>query len=352
MEGHIVLLLEADGCPEATMWIYPSWVNFTTFVADVIELVPEEDHVRVLACSHIGAKPLRLRWPTFPAFGSETWWWCLNRREQFFDKRRWKLTFYSLATSRAHVLRFVPGDVAVNHMGTDSFYFWEGAPPPGPKPRRRPQQQRRRRGTGGRGDGNGGDPPLCADAHESEVDGGVGHVRVGDVDDAANVADAGSGLPAEVSEFDPEETLAPEFVVGGDSAGEAEEDDQWQQDVHATHVAAVKFGVIDEEDSDLDVAADLEGCAGGDGDDQPGEVGEEDDVPLPDEDLAPEQGGSSLAEPPPPAGIPDHVPRNARRPTFPQAVHPSWNGYLRLSQTKDHDHKDGQLRTMRFGIYW
>ena len=43
-------------------------------------------------------------------------------------------------------------------------------------------------------------------------------------------------------------------------------------------------------------------------------------------------------QPPPPGD--DHIPRAARRPGFPQALHPYGNGYLRISQTRGVTHWD------------
>ena len=53
----------------------------------------------------------------------------------------------------------------------------------------------------------------------------------------------------------------------------------------------------------------------------------------------PEAPAGPPPPPPPPLGD-GHLPRAARRPTFPQAMHMSLNGYLRVSQTAGEEYKE------------
>jgi hypothetical protein len=213
-----------------------------------------------------------------------------------------------------------------------------------------------------RGDRDGGIPGALADRPEREGDEGAGGDDEGDVaaesggesignegeDEAPeSPAEGADAMEDAADESADGEEIPPEFeALGSEDEGG---DDPWQQDVDAVHRAAQFLGLCPQEGSDVseeDDDIEVDPVADDGSRELAAPVGDDDGIPddgAPASPAAAENVPPPLPPPPPAAdrGIPAHVPRAARRPNFQQAIHPTWSGYVKLSQTRGHDNMDG-----------
>lgn len=324
--GMLVLRLSVPDVPESGRWLHPSFVNLVTFKASVMTLEEDDDPFRLLFADSDQAVPLKLAYPNRAALGAGSWWQALDSSEGFLQQP-WKLTFYTLSASRVAVAAFVPGNIVVQRIRS-SIGFWDG--PPLPKERG--------------GMGRRAPPPHALGLDPGEAgEGGMGE-NVGPLDDGdGGMADDGDGGGQDADDD------AHGDAPGEEEEGEEEAEEEWQADLGAVILAAEAMGFVDF-----------------DGVDNGGEVGlipDDGDLDFPFDEEEPEvlapvaaAVGHLDGEPPLPAAPPadavppgggvgdmligDHIPRNARRADFPQAVHSSLNGYLKLSQPVGAAHQD------------
>jgi hypothetical protein len=315
-----------EGVADADLWVHPSYLNMSSFDGSVLPLEVDDDEFRQAYSDRFDEVLLRLASVDQPLLGAEPWSRALLTAERLLNVR-WSVVVFCLSSSgREASDEFVPGHIVVERSRFEAIQFWDpsryddkkvGKGKPNKKTRRDKEDTR-----------------ACA---APAVAAPLGDAAAGDAADSDDDGGSQSGSGS-----------------GEELAEEADEEDQWE-DLSEVQIAAARMGWIAPDDAD----------EGDDiGDDDEGEFDERPDetvnMPHPqpmasdDETHGGERASGSggpgpaaaAADPAaaataaPPAPFPAHVPRSARRPDFPQAVHPSMNGYIRLSQTKGVAHMD------------
>jgi hypothetical protein len=321
--GMVVFYIKAT-TGDAGVWVQPSYLNMSSFKGSVIALEVDDDPIREAYSDGFDEVLLRLSFEERSLFGAVPWERALLSAVPLLAVP-WSVSFFCLSTSeRPTADEFVPGHVVV-----EPCRFWDPA---------------KHKGSGGKGR----KPNKKKQRRDSADD--VGNAPL--VDEAASDGEAGPGS-ADEPENDCHESSA------GSSEEERPEDAEWVE-LGEVQLAAAQLGHVAPDDAD---EADDDATVDDDDD--------EDDFDLEEAGMKPDgpntepdsDGGGSCdpsagpsCGPPPPAAAasssaaaasvpyPAHVPRAARRPDFPQAVHPSMNGYVRLSQTKNVAHKDRILQ--------
>ncbi len=329
-QGMLVFQLKPGGPCARKIWLYPAFVNLTTFNTVLLPLVEDDDPVRVLEAHSDSSTPLKLARPDHRVLGAATWWQFCSAFETRLSEQ-WSLSCFSLSSSCATVTEFIPANLFVQGFD-ETVVFWSGPHAKQPKQKR--------------------SKPTKKQAPHQLAFGHVPGEGDGDQNEGNDVAEG----PA-MSDDAATEIEGDAFAAGDDEVV-SEEEPYWRADVGAALLEAGADGEDSDRGSEIDggQGVDLDDVEDDGGRVEPRRRRSDGDIvsPAPSDGRVVVDGGGGAAgsddvppppEPPAPAAVGaadvdmGHVPRNARRPDFPQAVHPSWNGYLKLSNKIGKDYK-------------
>jgi hypothetical protein len=356
-----------------TTWLHLSYMNLTTFRAEIIQLFEDTCPERQARGYHLDLVALVV--PNVARMRCGTWWQTLFQlKDELLNP--WLMSFYTLTSSRARVDSFIPCKLFASLASKeDAICFWRGPSLGRRKRRGRGQggQRNARRRMGVIGAAEPGDLAIM-DIDEGDDDGDF-------PDEAEGGGGGGDDGDEDVDEY-PDDHLFSDID---------DEQEVWEVDVEDEDARAAAFGLVpddiddfgdidDDEDEDgtktppapgpkppmpasplVEITEEVDGVV----DVHPAPVAPEDDAEAvvgspdgggDDHPIGPDPGvlvvpppavevavalphDAALIIPPPPPGD-DHVPRNGKRDNFPQAKHPLNNGYMRVSQTIGKDFKD------------
>ena len=113
---------------EVSHWLYPGYINLTTFRGAVLPLLADDDPTRSARACYLGLVALTALQE--PGFSIGTWWQVASRfGEAAFDAPA-VVRFYQFSCDLRRLDEFVPGHLLLSRLhGLGEISFWHGPPP-------------------------------------------------------------------------------------------------------------------------------------------------------------------------------------------------------------------------------
>ena len=113
---------------EVSHWLYPGYMNLTTFRGAVLPLLADDDPTRSARACYLGLVALTAL--QVPGFSIGTWWQVASRFGEGALDAPAVVRFYQFSCDLRRLDEFVPGHLLLSRLhGLEEISFWHGPPP-------------------------------------------------------------------------------------------------------------------------------------------------------------------------------------------------------------------------------